>query len=288
VRWAFVRRHPVRTYYALTFTISWGGFLLVGGPGLFAGTNWQTDPRFLPAVLVMLTGPAIAGLVLTDLVDGRVGLRELLARLLRWRVGARWYAAAVLLPPLVAGVVPLALSLGSHAFLPAIVTADDKPAVLLAGIAVGFTTLLEEVGWTGFVTPRLKLRHGTVATGLVMGVLWGVWHLLSTVWVVRTAAAMVPPSLFLALYFLSAVASLTAYRVLIVWAHDRTESLLIAWLTHASYAACTIFIFAPPVIGAPFLIYAWTFAAVLWVVVAAAAVTPDWQLSRQPPQTRVA
>jgi hypothetical protein len=36
------------------------------------------------------------------------------------------------------------------------------------------------------------------------------------------------------------------------------------------------------------LIYAWTFAAVLWVVVAAAAVTPDWQLSRQPPQTRVA
>jgi uncharacterized protein len=169
--WAFIKGHPVLTYYVLTFAISWGGFLLVGGPGFFAGTNWQSDPLFLFAVLVMVAGPTVAGLLLTGLVDGRAGLRELLARLLRWRVGARWYAVALLTAPLLAAAVPFALSLASPVYLPAIVTADDKAAVLLAGIAVGFTTLLEELGWTGFATPRLRLHYGAVTTGLVMGVL---------------------------------------------------------------------------------------------------------------------
>ena len=47
---AFITRHPVLTYYVLVFTISWGGFLLVGGSGFFAGTSWQTDPLFLFAL----------------------------------------------------------------------------------------------------------------------------------------------------------------------------------------------------------------------------------------------
>jgi hypothetical protein len=93
-RLAYVKRHPVLTYYVLTFAISWGGFLLVGGRGLAAGTNWQADSLFLPAVLVMIAGPTAACLLLTGLVAGRAGHHELLARLLRWRVGLRWYAVA--------------------------------------------------------------------------------------------------------------------------------------------------------------------------------------------------
>ncbi len=54
---AFIKRHPVLTYYVLTFAISWGGVLLVGGRGLFAGTNWQTDPMFIFAVVALLAGP---------------------------------------------------------------------------------------------------------------------------------------------------------------------------------------------------------------------------------------
>jgi len=97
---AFIKRHPVLTYYALVFAISWGGFLLVGGPDLFAGTNWQTDPLFWFAVLAMLAGPPVAGLLLTGLVSGRAGFRELLSRLLRWRVDARWYAVVLLTAPI--------------------------------------------------------------------------------------------------------------------------------------------------------------------------------------------
>jgi hypothetical protein len=122
---AFVKRHSVLTYYAVVFAISWGGFLLVGGRGLVSGTNWQSDPQFQTAVLALLAGPPVAGLLLTGLVSGRAGLRELLARLLRWRVAARWYAVALLTAPLLMTATLLALSLLSPQFLPAVVKTDD-------------------------------------------------------------------------------------------------------------------------------------------------------------------
>jgi hypothetical protein len=92
----FLMNHPVRTYFALTIAISWSGLLIVGGAGLFAGSNWKTDPRFLPAIQTMLLGPPVAGLLSTLLFSGTAGLRELFVRLTRWRVGGRWYAVALL------------------------------------------------------------------------------------------------------------------------------------------------------------------------------------------------
>jgi len=62
----------------------------VVGPGGFASANWQIETLFLPAVLAMLAGPSVAGVVLTGLIDGRAGLREVVSRLLKWPVGARW------------------------------------------------------------------------------------------------------------------------------------------------------------------------------------------------------
>ena len=88
---AFVTRHPVRTYFALAFAISWAGFVLVVGPGGFPGAGSQFDALLPFVASAMLAGPAVAGLLLTGLVSGKAGLRELLSRLLRWRVGARWF-----------------------------------------------------------------------------------------------------------------------------------------------------------------------------------------------------
>ena len=98
---AFVMRHAVPAYFAVTFAISWGGLLAVGGLGGISGTTWQSDPRLPFLVLAMLAGPSIAGLLLTALVSGREGLREMLYRLLKWRIDARWYAVALLTAPLV-------------------------------------------------------------------------------------------------------------------------------------------------------------------------------------------
>jgi membrane protease YdiL (CAAX protease family) len=268
---AFVRRHPVPSYYLLTFALSWGGLLLVGGRGLFAGTDWRADPTFLPAILAMITGPSAAGLLLTGLLAGRAGYRELLARLLRWRVGVRWYAVALLTTPLVMAVVLFALSRGSPDHLPAILTTDDRVSLLLAGVAPApLLALLEELGWTGFAIPRLRLRYSMLATGLIVGVLWGPWHLLQIIWVSRTMADGLPLALYLPLAFLAP--TLLAYRVLMVWVYERTGSLLVATLMHASYIASTLFLFATPATGAAFLAFTWVFAAALCALAAAVTV----------------
>jgi hypothetical protein len=67
-----------------------------------------------------------------------------------------------------------------------------------------------------------------------------------------------------------------------VWVYDRTESLLVAILMHASYIFSTLFVLAPPTTGAPFLIYSGVFTVALWGVVAAVAVANGGHLSRQP------
>jgi hypothetical protein len=74
---------------------------------------------------------------LTSLLYGKAGLREFLSRLLKWRVGAGWYAVALLTAPLLMTATLFALSLTSPECLPAIVTTDDKASSLLLGIAVG-------------------------------------------------------------------------------------------------------------------------------------------------------
>jgi CAAX protease family protein len=160
---AFITRHPVPTSFALTFAISCGGVLLViGGPRGIPGTPEQFE-RLLPFVgPAMLAGPSVAGILLTGLVYGRAGFREVLFRLLRWRVGARWYAVAFLTAPLLFTAVLLALSLSSPEFIPGIFASDDKVSLLLFGIAMGLGAgFFEELGWTGFAVPRLKTTFST-------------------------------------------------------------------------------------------------------------------------------
>jgi hypothetical protein len=94
---AFVKRHPVLSYFALVFAISWGGMRIVVGPGGISGNGEPSEMLVLFAYLAMLADPRLAGMLLTGLVDGRAGLRGLQSRLFRWRVGTRWYAVALLI-----------------------------------------------------------------------------------------------------------------------------------------------------------------------------------------------
>ena len=83
-----------------------------------------------------------------------------------------------------------------------------------------------------------------LATGLIVGILWGVWHSL---WGSGTPSGEVSLAVFLpALLFY--VPSLPAYRVLMVWVYDRTESLLVAMLMHASFSA-SLLILQPPALA---------------------------------------
>jgi membrane protease YdiL (CAAX protease family) len=282
---AFIKRHPVLTYYVLTFAISWGGVLLfIGGPGGIPATPEQYERLFPLAIPVMLVGPTVAGLLLTGLVSGRAGFRNLLSRLLKWRVGARWYAVALLTAPLLFTAVLLALSLTSPVFLPGIFASDDKASRLLFGIAAGLMAgIFEELGWTGFAIPRLRLRHGILTTGLIVGVLWGAWHILVNFWASGTTSGGLPLAIFLpAILFDLLVSWMPAQRVLMVWVYDRTGSLLVAMLMHASLTASTLILGPLAISGVALFTYDLGLAAALWVVIAAVAVANGRLLSRQP------
>jgi membrane protease YdiL (CAAX protease family) len=278
---AFITRRSVLTYIALTFAISWGGHLLaIGGPGSLPGTPAQFD-RLLPLViLAMLAGPSIAGLLMTGLVAGKVGYRELLDRLLRWRVGARWYAVALLTAPVVMTSVPLALALVEPELLPRLFTTDARASLLglaiVAGLAAG---IFEELGWTGFAIPRLRLQSGVLATGLIMGAVWAAWHLLVNIWSSGTPASELSLALFLHSFIFS-VGVLPAYRVLMVWVYEHTGgTLLLAMLMHASLTASNV-AFVPAATGGTLVAWSLVIAVALWVVVAVVAVAGGGLLPR--------
>jgi membrane protease YdiL (CAAX protease family) len=281
---AFIERHPVLSYFALAFAISWGGVLtVVGGPGGIPATKEQSEMLFPFVYLAMLVGPSVAGVLLTGLLNGRAGFRDLLTRMRRWRVGVRWQAVALLTAPLLYMAVLLALSQASPVFLPGILISDDKATLLLFGMAVGLGAgFFEELGWTGFAVPTLLgLRHGVLGTGLVVGVLWGAWHFLTTFWGSGTASGALSLAIFVP-GVLFAVGILPAYRVLMVWVYDRTGSLLVAMLMHASLTA-SMLILGPLATGAALATYTLVFAAALWVVVGAVAVANHGHLTRQQP-----
>jgi membrane protease YdiL (CAAX protease family) len=286
---AFIKQHPVVAYFALVFAISWGGILIVVGSGGYPGTAEQVERLSLFVMLALFAGPSITGILLTSLVSGWAGLRELRSRLLRWRVGARWYAVALLFAPLLVTAVLLALSLRAPAFLPHLLTTSDKVYWLLFGISYGLIGggFLEELGWTGFAVPRLRLRYGVLTTGVIVGLLWAAWHVLVTFWMSGDVTGALSLDIFLpAIVFYAG--SLPAYRVLLVWVYDHTGSLPVVMLMHAFFSASRIILDPKALALAPGLIYNLILAAALWIIVAVVAVASHGQLTRQPLRPQVA
>jgi uncharacterized protein len=275
----FIQSHPLLSYFSLTFAVSWAGVLVAVAADGFPASPDTYDALLPGAILAMLAGPPVAGILLTTLIDGRAGLREMLTRLLRWRLDARWYGVALLTAPLATAAVLLALSPLSPEVRPGILATSDRTSRLLLGIGAALGAgFFEEIGWTGFALPRLGARHGVLGAGLRLGFVWGAWHLLVNVWASRTYMGEVPALLFLTAGLFS---TLLVYRVAMVWVYDRTGSLFVAMLMHASLTACTI-ILNPLTTGAALLTYDVVLAAALWIVVAAVAMANGGHLSRQP------
>lgn len=133
------------------------------------------------------------------------------------------------------------------------------------GLVVG---IFEELGWTGFATPRLRLRYCVLATGLIVGLLWGAWHFILAFWASGSSSRTLSLPHFLP-WVLYNIGVLPVYRVLMVWVYDRTGSLLLAILMHASLTGGLALILMPLAIsGMSNLIWYLVLTAVLWVVVA--------------------
>lgn len=255
----FLERQAVPAYASLTILISWGCLAIALRPGAFPASADQLES--VTTGLAILAGPTLAALLLTGILDGAAGLRSLLARLLRWRAPLGWYAVAVLLAPAVAAATSFGLALLAPTYLPAILTSADKGALVTTALASGIMIgLFEELGWTGFATPRLRQHHNLLGTGLLLGVVWGAWH-FPLFWEHDSFATTLGLALLLARLF----AWLPPFRTLMVWTHERTHSLLLVVFMHVSLVMSTL-VLQPAVTGAALLTYIVVWAAALWLV----------------------
>jgi membrane protease YdiL (CAAX protease family) len=262
----------------LACAISWGGVVAVVGFDGFPGSAEDFRALLPTVVIAMLAGPSIAGVATTALFLGKPGLHDLWNRFRNGRVGARWCSVAQLIAPLVVFGVLLALSLTSSVFRPGILTTSDPSTHLVLGLVTGMVAgLFEEIGWSGFAVPRLRLLYGVVVTGLIVGFVWGAWHLLVVWW----GSADTSGSVSMAVYLPAmAFSFLVPYRVLMVWVNDRTGSLLLAMLMHASLTA-SVRIFDPvPISGWPIVLYNLVLGAALWAVVAVVAIAVPGAFAR--------
>lgn len=286
----FIKTHPVLTYFALTFAISWGGLtVLVGGLGGISAE--QITAPFFVLYLATVAGPCTAGALLTGLIYGRTGLRELLSRLFNWRVGARWYAVALLAAPMSLSITLFALSLTSSVFVPGIFATGDNGSSLVFGfstsqrvpfllfvLALGlFNGFIEELGWTGFAIPKMRKSYGLLATGLGVGLMWGGWHGLSNYLGSAAESGGLPLAFYISVLLFS---FLPPFRVLMVWVYDRTRSLLVAVLMHASLNVFWLASTPLALTGEQRVTWYLAWTAVLWVAVAAVGVATKGGLKR--------
>jgi CAAX protease family protein len=202
----FVKRHPLVAFFVLAYALTWPLIPLVSVSPLWG----------FPA----LFGPALAALIVAAITDGRAGLRDLLSRLIRWRVGGRWYAVALGLP------MALALTAAGLHLLLGAQTSVDFGGIFVLNLVVFVLIVGEELGWRGYALPRLLTERSALGASLILGALWGGWH-LPTFFVPGAPQHGLPFSAFILLTM--------AYSVVIGWVHVHAGgSVLIASLLHGT------------------------------------------------------
>jgi uncharacterized protein len=261
-----IRRHPLLTFFLLAFAITWVVWVprAAGAPLGVVGqaSTWA---------------PAIAALLAAALTGGRAAVRDLGARLLRWRVGWQWYLVVILGPAafslVLAGVYTLLGGSWEVAAPPAL---REGPLVLLPLflLILALTDGLgEELAWRGFALPRLLTRHNALVASLILGVLWALWH-LPLVWTEGATLYQQPVWLFLV--------DITAKSVLFTWVFLRTRgSVLLAMLLHAS---TNLFVVSPTLTGTNDLTLLLLAAGAKWVLVVVVIVVygPSLVRSKRP------
>lgn len=204
---------------ATTFLVT----LIAGFPSGLV-TN-QIDIMAIVVLMSMVHAPTIAAMIVAFSDDGFQGIKNLFRQLKYWRFNWKWYLRALLIFPLSILAALLLMSLLSKSFTPAL-------SISVLAFGVFFSALWEEIGWTGYATPRMLERFSPLKTGILLGVIHIFWHLAADYW---GASAFYGNLYRYVLHFLLWLVGLTILRIVIIWIYIRTNSLVLGWLTHFSY-----------------------------------------------------
>jgi membrane protease YdiL (CAAX protease family) len=248
-----VRRHPIITFFVLTYAIGWG---------------------LIPFWTFQAGSPFIAALIVIPLTRGLSGLKELGLRMIRWRVRWYWYVVAIALPLAVVGLtVGLNVALGASA--PSMVQFSSVSTILLMFavrlVNPGDGALGEEPGWRGVALPGLQSTLSPLVSTLILGVAVTVWH----VPLLFLEEGLLQPSI-IAGFLLGTIAVTFFYT----WLFNHTGgSVLMTVVAHASQGTIQIGALWPA--GADFA-QAMLLNSVVLSVLAIGLVVFDWKSWRGP------
>ncbi len=227
-----VGRRPLLSFFVLANFLSWMAWtpyiLSENGLGVwhFAFPRILGTSQLAGMLPGAYLGPILSAFLVTAAADGRPGLRRWVGRLARWRVGWRWYLAVLIGVPTALTVASMVLS-DRNPVLPTVaVFVAYLPGLLLQLVTTG---IAEEPGWRDFALPRLQRRFGPLLGTLILGPLWGVWHLplFLTEWGNWPHLTWEQPAIF--------VVTCVTFSIIMTWVFNRSgESLPLAMVLHTS------------------------------------------------------
>ena len=247
-----MKRRPLLTFFALTFGLTWGlGACFALFPAQLTavfGKVSVANPLFILAVYA----PCISAIIMSGLIAGPAGIKQLLGGFLRWRIGIRWYLAIFVGIPMLSAIAmllcaalaraPLSIDHWYQLFLLGPTGHEILQAAGAGGLWRVMLAILgsfladpgplgEELGWRGFALPRLLNGRSALSAGVILGTIWGVWHLPAFI-----IAGTPQNNMSFPIFMISVV----ALSVLMTWAFKGTRgSVLAAALIHWTFNTCS-------------------------------------------------
>jgi membrane protease YdiL (CAAX protease family) len=207
----------------ITFAWSWGMNLprVLDSAGRITLTAWVSTALGYAAAF----GPTVGAFTLTGALLGKAGIKSIWRRGWECKFRKPWLIPALLLLPLAGCLVIFLLQICGYS-IPW--QAGLSPAMIVPiGLLIWlFSAVPEEYGWRGYALDRLLTGVSPLMASLLLGLLWGFWH-LPLHFINGTTQNVIP----LAEFILQTVVLSVLYTWLYLSAHG---SILIASLFHAS------------------------------------------------------
>jgi membrane protease YdiL (CAAX protease family) len=230
----WVARHPVAAFIAVAYGWAWLCWL----PLLADRQDWVPWTVSPYLHLAGGLGPAAAALTVTAALRGRSGVVALLRQCVAWRGRLRWLAVAILGPLVLFGTALIAARIidGSWPAMAQFGASTEyaaTPIVVYWAANLLFYGYGEEIGWRGFLQPRLQHRRSALSAAIGVSVVWALWHL--PLFAITPTYRAMPAIGFLGFYF-----SLLVGSLILAWLYLVSRaSILVVAVFHAVFDIAT-------------------------------------------------
>jgi len=227
-------KNPLISFVVINYVISWS--FLYPCYQLILNAEEGTFPVLALIGLIGAYGPTIAAILVERLTTGKEGLKTLLKRLLIWRINVGWYLFILVIPVVLYGLAVRSSGLFGFETGQAYLKEGLGSVFRFILIALPFGPMGEELGWRGFMMPRLLKKYNVWQSSLILGFVWTFWHMASFTFPGAAIPSVFDVSVWTVFLYLL---NISAETFLMTFVFLKTRgSVFIAILFHAAFNAC--------------------------------------------------